>query len=155
MFTNCSGDPYFMEPFWMRHAASSAILVSGWHRMGYSYSDKSYISQLLVEYIKKLHAIVGNAINHRRKVHRIWKWLNSTSQCCCLCLVSQLFNVSSKSGSHSTILSGELFFFFFNKLMLVVSLVFFVNYYFFFLLSLFAWQASIKYFFKQNLDAIL
>ncbi|KAG4380375.1 hypothetical protein JHK82_045233 [Glycine max] len=51
-----------MEPFWMRHAASSAILVSGWHRMGYSYSDKSYISQLLVEYIKKLHAIVGNAI---------------------------------------------------------------------------------------------
>ena len=49
----------------MRHAAGSAILVSGWHRMGYSYSDKSYISQLLVEYIKKLHAVVGNAINHK------------------------------------------------------------------------------------------
>ncbi|KAG4939296.1 hypothetical protein JHK82_045019 [Glycine max] len=28
-----------------------------------------------------------------------------SSQCCCLCLVSLLFNVSSKSGSHSTILS--------------------------------------------------
>ena len=68
MFTNCSGDPYFMEPFWMRHAASSAILVSGWHRMGYSYSDKSYISQLLVEYIKKLDAIVGNAISEGKYI---------------------------------------------------------------------------------------
>ncbi|KAG4939507.1 hypothetical protein JHK86_045648 [Glycine max] len=65
-YVNCSGDPYFLEPFWMQHAASSAILVSGWHRMGYSYSDESYISQLLVEYIKKLHAIVGNAATEGR-----------------------------------------------------------------------------------------
>ncbi|KAG4939508.1 hypothetical protein JHK82_045232 [Glycine max] len=63
-----SGDPYFMEPFWMRHAAGSAILVSGWHRMGYSYSDGSYISQLLVEYIKKLHGIVGNAITEGKYI---------------------------------------------------------------------------------------
>ncbi|KAG4952361.1 hypothetical protein JHK82_045231 [Glycine max] len=52
----------------MQHAASSAILVSGWHRMGYSYSDESYISQLLVEYIKKLHAIVGNAATEGRYI---------------------------------------------------------------------------------------
>ena len=57
---NCSGDPYFLEPFWMRHAASSAVLVSGWHRMGYTYSDGTYISELLVKHIRKVHDIVGN-----------------------------------------------------------------------------------------------
>ncbi|KAL9277890.1 hypothetical protein ACSQ67_024902 [Phaseolus vulgaris] len=41
---------------------SSVILVSGWHKMGYTYSDGSYISQLLVDLIQKLHGIVGNAI---------------------------------------------------------------------------------------------
>ncbi|KAI4352766.1 hypothetical protein L6164_006987 [Bauhinia variegata] len=56
-----SGDPLFLEPFWMKHAASSAVLVSGWHRMSYIYSDGSYISELLVDHIKKLHDIVGNA----------------------------------------------------------------------------------------------
>ncbi|KAL5122864.1 Tryptophan aminotransferase-related protein 4 [Glycine soja] len=61
-----SGDPYFLEPFWMRHAASSAILVSGWHRMSYSYSDGSYISEVLVKYIQKVHSIVGNAITKGR-----------------------------------------------------------------------------------------
>ncbi|XP_047157126.1 tryptophan aminotransferase-related protein 4-like [Vigna umbellata] len=73
LLSNCSanagsGDPYFLEPFWMRHAASSAILVSGWHRMGYFYSDGSYISQLLVEHIKKVHAIVGNAITEGKYI---------------------------------------------------------------------------------------
>uniref|UniRef100_A0A0R0FZ67 Alliinase C-terminal domain-containing protein n=1 Tax=Glycine max TaxID=3847 RepID=A0A0R0FZ67_SOYBN len=48
--------------------ADGAILVSGWHRMGYSYSDGSYISQLLVEYIKKLDAIVGNAISEGKYI---------------------------------------------------------------------------------------
>ncbi|KAL1319592.1 hypothetical protein HN51_071841 [Arachis hypogaea] len=62
------GDPYFLEPFWMRHAASSAVLVSGWHRMGYTYSDGSYISQLLVNHIKKLHEIVGNAVTDGRYI---------------------------------------------------------------------------------------
>jgi len=36
--------------------------------MGYSYSDGSYISQLLVEYIKKLDAIVGNAISEGKYI---------------------------------------------------------------------------------------
>ncbi|XP_054799250.1 tryptophan aminotransferase-related protein 4-like [Prosopis cineraria] len=64
--SNCSanagsGDPYFLEPFWMRRGKESSILVSGWHRMGYTYSDGSYISQMLVKYIQKLHKLVGNA----------------------------------------------------------------------------------------------
>ena len=45
----------------MKHAASSAILVSGWHRMGYTFSDGSYISEMLVNHIRKLHKSVGNA----------------------------------------------------------------------------------------------
>ncbi|XP_017439181.1 tryptophan aminotransferase-related protein 4 isoform X2 [Vigna angularis] len=73
LLSNCyanagSGDPYFLEPFWMRHAANSAILVSGWHRMGYSYSDESYISQLLVDHIEKVHAIVGNVITEGKYI---------------------------------------------------------------------------------------
>ncbi|KAF7820321.1 tryptophan aminotransferase-related protein 4-like [Senna tora] len=65
--SNCSadaesGDPYFLEPFWMGRAGSSGILVSGWHRMGYTYSDGSLMSEMLVKGIKKLHQLVGNAI---------------------------------------------------------------------------------------------
>ncbi|RVW37453.1 Tryptophan aminotransferase-related protein 4 [Vitis vinifera] len=56
-----SGDPLFLEPFWMQHAASSALLVAGWHRMSYSFHDHSLISKELEELIRKLHAIVGNA----------------------------------------------------------------------------------------------
>ena len=52
----------------MRRAASSAILVSGWHRMGYTYSDGSYISELLVKYIKKVHDMVGNAITEGKYI---------------------------------------------------------------------------------------
>ncbi|KAL5560258.1 hypothetical protein UlMin_036469 [Ulmus minor] len=57
-----SGDPYFLEPFWMKQAAQSAILESGWHRMGYSFSDGTYISKRLENHIRELHKIVGNAI---------------------------------------------------------------------------------------------
>ena len=44
------------------------MLVSGWHRMGYTYSDGSYISQLLVEYIQTLHDIVGNAVTEGKHI---------------------------------------------------------------------------------------
>ncbi|KAL5560256.1 hypothetical protein UlMin_036467 [Ulmus minor] len=54
--------PYFLEPFWMKQAAQSAILESGWHRMGYSFSDGTYISKRLENHIRELHKIVGNAI---------------------------------------------------------------------------------------------
>ncbi|KAJ7969771.1 Tryptophan aminotransferase-related protein [Quillaja saponaria] len=63
-----SGDPIFLEPYWMKHAASSAVLVSGWHRMSYTYSDGSYISQVLEKHIRKLHAHVGNAITDGRYI---------------------------------------------------------------------------------------
>ncbi|KAL5560257.1 hypothetical protein UlMin_036468 [Ulmus minor] len=56
------GDPYFLEPFWMKQAAQSAILESRWHRMGYSFSDGTYISKQLENHIREVHKIVGNAI---------------------------------------------------------------------------------------------
>ncbi|KAK2979908.1 hypothetical protein RJ640_020150 [Escallonia rubra] len=57
-----SGDPLFLEPFWMQHAASSAVLVAGWHRMSYSFTDRSFISQELKKQILKVHAIAKNAV---------------------------------------------------------------------------------------------
>ncbi|XP_004290481.1 PREDICTED: tryptophan aminotransferase-related protein 4 [Fragaria vesca subsp. vesca] len=62
------GDPYFLEPFWMEHASESAILVAGWHRMGYSFSDKSYISQELERLIRKVHDVAGNAVTQGRYI---------------------------------------------------------------------------------------
>ncbi|KAI3465433.1 hypothetical protein Pfo_022096 [Paulownia fortunei] len=57
-----SGDPLFLEPFWMQHAASSAVLVAGWHRMSYTFYDQSFISQELENHIRRVHAIARNAI---------------------------------------------------------------------------------------------
>ncbi|RVW37386.1 Retrovirus-related Pol polyprotein from transposon TNT 1-94 [Vitis vinifera] len=34
-----SGDPLFLEPFWIQNAASSAMLVAGWHRMSYTFTN--------------------------------------------------------------------------------------------------------------------
>ncbi|KAL0361824.1 UNVERIFIED_CONTAM: Tryptophan aminotransferase-related protein 4 [Sesamum radiatum] len=62
MFVECSGDPLFLEPFWMQHAASSAVVVAGWHRMSYKFSDDSYISQELETHIRRVHAVARNAI---------------------------------------------------------------------------------------------
>ncbi|KAL5843657.1 hypothetical protein ACOSQ4_009615 [Xanthoceras sorbifolium] len=60
------GDPLFLEPFWMQNAASSALVVAGWHRMSYSFKDSYFISQELETHIRKLHAIVGNAVTDKR-----------------------------------------------------------------------------------------
>ncbi|KAK4428364.1 Tryptophan aminotransferase-related protein 4 [Sesamum alatum] len=57
-----SGDPLFLEPFWMQHATSSAVVIAGWHRMSYIFSDGSYISQELENHIRRVHAIARNAI---------------------------------------------------------------------------------------------
>ncbi|TKY45999.1 Tryptophan aminotransferase-related protein 4 [Spatholobus suberectus] len=57
-----SGDPTFLEPFWMKNAASSAIVVAGWHRMSYEFSEGSLISEELKGHIRNVHASVGNAI---------------------------------------------------------------------------------------------
>ncbi|ONH90216.1 hypothetical protein PRUPE_8G041100 [Prunus persica] len=63
-----SGDPYFLEPFWMQHASKSALVVAGWHRMSYTFADQSYISAELERHIRKLHAIVGNAVTGGRYI---------------------------------------------------------------------------------------
>ncbi|XP_011100941.1 tryptophan aminotransferase-related protein 4 [Sesamum indicum] len=57
-----SGDPLFLEPFWMQHAASSAVVIAGWHRMSYTFSDHSYISRELENHIRRVHAVARNAI---------------------------------------------------------------------------------------------
>ncbi|CAA7045182.1 unnamed protein product [Microthlaspi erraticum] len=61
-----SGDPLFLEPFWMRHAEKSAVLVSGWHRMSYRYKGGSFVSEELEKVIRKLHKVVGNAVTDNR-----------------------------------------------------------------------------------------
>ncbi|XP_021902680.1 tryptophan aminotransferase-related protein 3-like [Carica papaya] len=62
------GDPLFLEPFWVKHAASSAMVVAGWHRMSYTYNDESFMSKELEKLIRKLHAYVGNAITENRYI---------------------------------------------------------------------------------------
>ena len=34
--------------------------------MGYYYNDGTFISELLVKYIQRLHELVGNAVTHER-----------------------------------------------------------------------------------------
>lgn len=47
----------------MQNAASSATLVSGWHRMSYSFNaNDGYTSKELEKHIRKLHSVVGNAV---------------------------------------------------------------------------------------------
>lgn len=68
MLLACSGDPLFLEPFWMQNAASSATVVAGWHRMSYAFNDHSFTSQELEKHIRKLHSIVGNAVTEGKYI---------------------------------------------------------------------------------------
>ncbi|OMO98703.1 EGF-like, alliinase [Corchorus olitorius] len=63
-----SGDPLFLEPFWLQHAATSAVVTAGWHRLSYSYNYDGDISKELEKLIRKLHAIVGNAVTENRYI---------------------------------------------------------------------------------------
>ncbi|KAJ4968190.1 hypothetical protein NE237_014891 [Protea cynaroides] len=56
------GDPLFLQPYWIQNAATSAVTVSGWHRMSYSFVKSSMLSDELVRQIQKLHETVGNAV---------------------------------------------------------------------------------------------
>ncbi|ONK76583.1 uncharacterized protein A4U43_C03F29820 [Asparagus officinalis] len=67
LLLNCSanvdsGDPVYLEPYWQRHAASSAVLVSGWHRMSYRTTGGNFISVELENHVRGLHRAVGNAV---------------------------------------------------------------------------------------------
>ncbi|XP_047956048.1 tryptophan aminotransferase-related protein 3-like [Salvia hispanica] len=57
-----SGDPLFLEPFWMHHASSSAVLISGCHRMSYSFPGSTAISEVLDSHIRRLHHVAKNAL---------------------------------------------------------------------------------------------
>ncbi|XP_062206700.1 alliin lyase-like [Phragmites australis] len=57
-----SGNPLFLEPYWMRHAAASAVMVSGWHRLSYTTTDSIFQSVELKNQIRRLHRAVGNAV---------------------------------------------------------------------------------------------
>ncbi|OEL21345.1 Alliin lyase [Dichanthelium oligosanthes] len=64
---NCTADadcadPMFLEPYWMRHAAGSAVVVPGWHRLSYFATDGQFQSVELEKHIRRLHRAVGNAI---------------------------------------------------------------------------------------------
>lgn len=61
-FLGFRGDPLFLEPFWKQHAESSAVVVAGWHRMSYSFSDDTTLSKELESLLRKLHSQVGNAV---------------------------------------------------------------------------------------------
>ncbi|TVU35302.1 hypothetical protein EJB05_17186, partial [Eragrostis curvula] len=58
----CSGNPMFLEPYWVRHGAASAVVVSGWHRMSYRTTDGMFQSIELEKQIRELHRAVGNAV---------------------------------------------------------------------------------------------
>uniref|UniRef100_J3L3I2 Alliinase C-terminal domain-containing protein n=1 Tax=Oryza brachyantha TaxID=4533 RepID=J3L3I2_ORYBR len=61
-FNLCSGNPLFLEPYWRRHAAASAVVFSGWHRLSYITTDGAFHSVELVRHIRRLHTAVGNAV---------------------------------------------------------------------------------------------
>ncbi|XP_039063096.1 tryptophan aminotransferase-related protein 4-like [Hibiscus syriacus] len=61
-----SGNPLFLEPFWMQHLASSALVVPGWHQMGYTYDDRTYVSKELEKLVRRVHSTVGNAVTENR-----------------------------------------------------------------------------------------
>ncbi|XP_039003467.1 tryptophan aminotransferase-related protein 4-like [Hibiscus syriacus] len=63
-----SGSPLFLEPFWMQHLASSALVVPGWHQMGYTYDDLTFVSKELEKLVRRLHSTVGNAVTKNRFV---------------------------------------------------------------------------------------
>ncbi|EAY75616.1 hypothetical protein OsI_03520 [Oryza sativa Indica Group] len=56
------GDPLFLEPYWKRHAAASAVVFSGWHRLSYITTDGHLKSVELDRQIRRLHRAVGNAV---------------------------------------------------------------------------------------------
>ncbi|XP_021771466.1 tryptophan aminotransferase-related protein 3-like [Chenopodium quinoa] len=64
------GNPIYMEPFWMNKKESGGVLVSGWHRMGYTYINPyaETLSTELEKYIRKLHKLVGNAETEGRHI---------------------------------------------------------------------------------------
>ncbi|KAF3775582.1 hypothetical protein EJ110_NYTH41081 [Nymphaea thermarum] len=60
------GDPLFLEPFWMKKQGSSAIMLTGWHRMSYNFGHGTRESARLERAIRELHKVIGNAVTDGR-----------------------------------------------------------------------------------------
>uniref|UniRef100_M8BN45 Putative Alliin lyase n=1 Tax=Aegilops tauschii TaxID=37682 RepID=M8BN45_AEGTA len=58
----------FLEPYWMRHAEASAVVVSGGHRMSYRATDGLFQSVELERCIRRLHRAVGNAVADDKQI---------------------------------------------------------------------------------------
>ncbi|KAF4365906.1 hypothetical protein G4B88_008379 [Cannabis sativa] len=72
---SCSGhgrayldNPLFLEPFWMKNADRSAIMVAGWHRMSYIFNHSGSMSKQLEAQIHHIHDIVGNALTQGKYI---------------------------------------------------------------------------------------
>ncbi|XP_051124214.1 tryptophan aminotransferase-related protein 4-like [Andrographis paniculata] len=65
-----SGDPMYLEPFWMKNqnAENSAVVIAGWHRMSYVFPDHSFISPQLDLHIRRLHSIAKNAVVRNKHI---------------------------------------------------------------------------------------
>ncbi|KAE8717074.1 S-adenosylmethionine carrier 2 [Hibiscus syriacus] len=61
----------FLEPFWVNHAASSTIVVPGWHRMSYEFNNGSLLLKQLESEIRRLHAVVRNAVTDGRYIKAV------------------------------------------------------------------------------------
>ncbi|KAL0287178.1 UNVERIFIED_CONTAM: Tryptophan aminotransferase-related protein 4 [Sesamum angustifolium] len=58
----------FYQTVLQMQTGRSTVVIPGWHRMSYDYSDNSYISQELEKNIRKLHAITKNAVTDGRYI---------------------------------------------------------------------------------------
>ncbi|XP_059076727.1 tryptophan aminotransferase-related protein 3-like [Cryptomeria japonica] len=65
-----SGDPGFLEPFWIANAEVGATVIPAWYRMSYIINDvqKSVVSPELEKQIHDIHALVGNAVTEGRYI---------------------------------------------------------------------------------------
>ncbi|KAH9304282.1 hypothetical protein KI387_008686, partial [Taxus chinensis] len=65
-----SGDPLFLEPFWIANSEAGATVVPAWYRMSYLMNDagNSVVSPALEKQIRAIHALVGNAVTQGRYI---------------------------------------------------------------------------------------
>ncbi|KAF3322039.1 L-tryptophan--pyruvate aminotransferase 1-like isoform X1 [Carex littledalei] len=66
------GDPTMFEPFWKESGQKSTVVISGWHSMSYFSAAGAQLCWFLepsfAKEVRRLHAIVGNAITDNRPV---------------------------------------------------------------------------------------
>uniref|UniRef100_A0A0D6QV61 Alliinase C-terminal domain-containing protein n=1 Tax=Araucaria cunninghamii TaxID=56994 RepID=A0A0D6QV61_ARACU len=65
-----SGDPVFLEPFWIANAEAAATVVPAWYRMSYRIMDALDInlSPELEKQIRAIHSLAGNVVTEGRYI---------------------------------------------------------------------------------------